>query len=316
MLFKKIFARLQPSDALFFIAAFFCLLPFVSSPIALILGFSLASLGLVPTQFNIAAATKKLLSYSIIGLGFGIHLNEAIEASKQGLGLIVCSIFFTLILGWVVTRLMGLDKKTGHLIASGTAICGGSAIAAVAPAINAKDDEISLALATVFVLNAIALFIFPVIGHLLDMSQHAFGTWAAIAIHDTSSVVGAAGSYGDEALKTATTLKLARALWIIPVAFISALLFKGNSKKISVPFFIVFYCLAIVFAHFVPSLQPAYDMIFAFSKRLLVMCLFLIGSGITINKLRNAGAKPLLLGVILWLAIGGASLAYIEATMV
>lgn len=171
-------------------AALFCLLPFVSSPIALILGFSLASLGLVPTQFNIAAATKKLLSYSIIGLGFGIHLNEAIEANKQGLGLIVCSIFFTLILGWVVTRLMGLDKKTGHLIASGTAICGGSAIAAVAPAINAKDDEISLALATVFVLNAIALFIFPVIGHLLDMSQHAFGTWAAIAIHDTSVLRG------------------------------------------------------------------------------------------------------------------------------
>ena len=208
--------------------------------------------------------------------------------------------------------LLSLDKKTGHLIASGTAICGGSAIAAVSPAINARDDQTSLALATVFVLNAVALFIFPAIGHLLDMSQHAFGTWAAIAIHDTSSVVGAAGSYGDEALKTATTLKLARALWIIPVAFISALLFKGNSKKIAVPYFIVLYCVAILVAHFLPHFQPVYDMIFTASKRLLVVCLFLIGSGITVNKLRNAGPKPMLLGVLLWLAIGSASLIYIE----
>ncbi|KJG17657.1 YeiH family protein [Photobacterium angustum] len=296
----------------FICTALLCLLPIISSPIALILGFLLASFGLVPSQFNIAALTKKLLSYSIIGLGFGIHLNEAIEASKTGLGLIICSIFFTLLLGWIATHFLSLDKKTGHLIASGTAICGGSAIAAVSPAINAKDEQTSLALATVFVLNAVALFVFPAIGHLLDMSQHAFGTWAAIAIHDTSSVVGAAGSYGDEALKTATTLKLARALWIIPVAFISALIFKGNSKKISVPYFIVLYCVAILIAHFLPQFQSVYDMIFVASKRLLVVCLFLIGSGITVNKLRNAGPKPMLLGVLLWLAIGISSLTYIE----
>lgn len=306
------FKRLRPMDAIFICTALLCLLPIISSPIALILGFLLASFGLVPSQFNIATLTKKLLSYSIIGLGFGIHLNEAIEASKAGLGLIICSIFFTLLLGWIATHFLSLDKKTGHLIASGTAICGGSAIAAVSPAINAKDEQTSLALATVFVLNAVALFVFPAIGHLLDMSQHAFGTWAAIAIHDTSSVVGAAGSYGDEALKTATTLKLARALWIIPVAFISALIFKGNSKKISVPYFIVLYCVAILIAHFLPQFQSIYDMIFVASKRLLVVCLFLIGSGITVNKLRNAGAKPMLLGVLLWLAIGISSLIYIE----
>ncbi|PSW73444.1 putative sulfate exporter family transporter [Photobacterium sp. GB-50] len=304
--------RLRPMDAIFICTALLCLLPIISSPIALILGFLLASFGLVPSQFNIAALTKKLLSYSIIGLGFGIHLNEAIEASKAGLGLIICSIFFTLLLGWIATHFLSLDKKTGHLIASGTAICGGSAIAAVSPAINAKDEQTSLALATVFVLNAVALFVFPAIGHLLDMSQHAFGTWAAIAIHDTSSVVGAAGSYGDEALKTATTLKLARALWIIPVAFISALIFKGNSKKIAVPYFIVLYCVAILIAHFLPQFQSVYDMIFTASKRLLVVCLFLIGSGITVNKLRNAGPKPMLLGVLLWLAIGISSLIYIE----
>ncbi|MCW8329426.1 putative sulfate exporter family transporter [Photobacterium sp. SDRW27] len=306
--------KCQSSDYFFFIVALVCLLPFISSPVALILGFSLASLGLVPTQFNLAALTKKLLSYSIIGLGFGIHLDQAIEASKQGLGLIVASIFFTLIIGYLLTKLLRIEQKTGHLIASGTAICGGSAIAAVAPAINARDDQTSLALATVFVLNSIALFVFPALGHLLEMSQHAFGTWAAIAIHDTSSVVGAAGAYGDEALKTATTLKLARALWIIPIAFISALMFKGDSKKIGIPYFIVFYCVAILIAHFIPDLQPIYDQIFNASKRVLVVCLFLIGSGITIQKLRASGFQPLLLGILLWISIGLGSLTYIQLT--
>ncbi|MGF1681482.1 YeiH family protein [Photobacterium minamisatsumaniensis] len=306
------FSRCTKSDYLFIAVALLCLLPFISSPIALILGFTLATLGLVPTQFNLAALTKKLLSYSIIGLGFGIHLDQAVAASQQGFGLIVGSIFFTLVLGFALTKLLRLDKKTGHLIASGTAICGGSAIAAVAPAINARDDQTSLALATVFVLNAIALFIFPVIGHALEMSQHAFGTWAAIAIHDTSSVVGAAGAYGDEALKTATTLKLARALWIIPLALLSALLFKGDRKKISIPYFILFYCLAILVAYALPDFQSIYQQIFTFSKRMLVVCLFLIGSGITVQKLRTAGLQPLLLGIILWMCIGGGSLAYIQ----
>ncbi|GAL02995.1 membrane protein [Photobacterium aphoticum] len=211
----------------------------------------------------------------------------------------------------MLTKVLRIEQKTGHLIASGTAICGGSAIAAVAPAINARDDQTSIALGTVFVLNALALFIFPIIGHFFEMSQHAFGTWAAIAIHDTSSVVGAAGAYGDEALKTATTLKLARALWIIPIAFLSALLFKGDNKKITVPFFIIFYCVAILIAHFLPDFQLFYDMVFTASKRLLVVCLFLIGSGITIQKMRAAGVQPLLLGVMLWFSIGGGSLAYI-----
>ena len=307
---KKLFT-FHKADLPFYLIAIVCFFPIVSSPIALILGFTLASLGLIPGKLNLAGFTKKLLAYSIIGLGFGINLNEAIAASKQGLGIIVSSIFFTLILGTILTRLFKLDVKTGHLIASGTAICGGSAIAAVAPAINARDDQTSLALATVFVLNSIALFIFPALGHLFEMSQHAFGTWAAIAIHDTSSVVGAAGAYGDEALKTATTLKLARALWIIPIAFLSALMFKGDSKKIAVPYFIVFYCLAIAIAHYLPQFSDLYNLVFSASKRLLVVCLFLIGSGITVQKLRASGAKPLVLGVLLWVAIGGSSLTYI-----
>lgn len=175
---------------------------------------------------------KKLLSYSIIGLGFGISLSEALKATSSGIGLIMTTIFATLFLGTWVAMKIGLDKKTGYLISSGTAICGGSAIAAVSPAINANANQTGLALATVFILNSIALFVFPIIGHALHMDQHTFGMWAAIAIHDTSSVVGAAGSYGEEALKVATTLKLARALWIIPVAFLSAWYFGKGSKKL------------------------------------------------------------------------------------
>ncbi|MGL5397875.1 MAG: YeiH family protein, partial [Shewanella sp.] len=217
MNFSSIFSQLKDPHRLIFIcAALLCLTPFMSSPMALVLGFTLASLGWVPKDWNIAALTKKLLSYSIIGLGFGINLTAAIEASSHNLGLIIGSIIFTLILGFIVTRALKFDPITGHLIASGTAICGGSAIAAVAPAVNAKADQTATALACVFVLNSVALFLFPALGHLLNMSQYDFGVWSAIAIHDTSSVVGAASAYGDEALKTATTIKLARALWIIP----------------------------------------------------------------------------------------------------
>ncbi|MDO6707028.1 YeiH family protein [Photobacterium sp. 1_MG-2023] len=293
---------------LFWLCAVACLLPVVNSPVALILGFSLATLGLVPTDFPVAALTKKLLSTAIVGLGFGIQLDVAIEASQSGLGLIIASIVVTLLMGTLLTRWFSLDPKTGHLIASGTAICGGSAIAAVSPAIQANSHQTSLALATVFILNAIALFLFPTIGHLLDLSQHEFGLWAAIAIHDTSSVVGAAGAYGDEALKTATTLKLARALWIIPLAFLSALMFSGKERKITIPLFIVFYCVAILTAHWLPQFSLIYQEIFAFSKRVLVVCLFLIGAGITVQKLRAAGAKPLILGGILWTVISAGSL--------
>ena len=309
------FSKWQKRDFIFFSLALLCLTPVISSPIALVLGFSLVTLGLVPESLDINRLTKKLLSYSIIGLGFGINLDQAIDASKGGLGLIITSIGSTLILGWILTKILRMDQKTGHLIASGTAICGGSAIAAVAPAINAKSDQTSLALATVFVLNSVALFVFPLIGHLLNMSQHAFGVWSAIAIHDTSSVVGAASAYGEEALMTATTLKLARALWIIPVAFISALLFKGNSKKITIPFFILFYCLAIVTAHFLPAFSSFYQGIFTAAKQTLVLCLFLIGCGITIKKIKAAGIKPLMLGVLLWVVIGSGSLLYIQLIM-
>ncbi|NKF52029.1 putative sulfate exporter family transporter [Shewanella sp. WXL01] len=299
---------------LFFALALACLLPAISSPIALLMGFTLASLGLVPDNLDLAKWTKKLLAYSIVGLGFGINLPEAIAASRDNIGLIIGSIIFTLVLGYGLTRLMKLEQKTGHLISCGTAICGGSAIAAVAPAINAKNDQTAVALACIFLLNSVALFVFPTLGHAFNLSEYDFGVWSAIAIHDTSSVVGAAAAYGDEALKTATTVKLARALWIIPIALLSAVAFGGDRSKIAIPYFIGFYCLAIAIAYFLPQGQAVYEVAFNASKRILIVCLFLIGAGITVKKMRANGPKPLLLGVLLWFAIGASSLAYILMT--
>lgn len=299
------------TDLLFLVLGLLCLTPLISSPVALVLGFTLATLGFVPSYVNLGKVTKKMLAYSIVGLGFGINLDQAIAATSEGFGLIVTSIFATLILGWLLTRAFNINKKIGYLISAGTAICGGSAIAAITPAINAKNDQTSLALATVFILNSVALFIFPVIGHLLAMTQYEFGVWSAIAIHDTSSVVGAASAYGSEALLTATTLKLARALWIIPVAFISALIFKGDSKKITIPFFILFYCVAIIVAYLLPQFDEQFNLIFLASKQVLVLCLFFIGAGITVQKVRDAGLKPLMLGVLLWIVISVSSLTYI-----
>lgn len=300
-----------PKSLTFWLALVLCLAPFISSPIALVIGFLLASLGLVPKEFELAKVTKKLLAYSIVGLGFGIQFQQALAVTSKGIGLIVATIFGTLFIGWWVAKWMGLNKETGYLISSGTAICGGSAIAAVSPAIKANDEQIGLSLATVFVLNSIALFIFPVIGHALNLDQSTFGTWAAIAIHDTSSVVGAASSYGEEALTTATTLKLARALWIIPVALFSALLFRNESKKITIPYFIFFYCAAIAVSDLMPQFEVIYQGIFELAKRALVVCLFLIGCGISVEKLKSAGPKPLLFGVTLWVLISTTSLAWL-----
>ncbi|EDP57341.1 putative sulfate exporter family transporter [Vibrio sp. AND4] len=297
-------------------ALLFCLTPFVSSPIALVIGFLLASFNLVPSEFPIASFTKSLLSYSIIGLGFGIHFEQALAVTSDGIGLIIATIMGTLVIGMMIAKAIKLERTTAYLIASGTAICGGSAIAAVAPAIKAKDEQIGLALATVFVLNSLALFIFPVIGHALGLDQHTFGTWAAIAIHDTSSVVGAASAYGEQALTTATTLKLARALWIIPVALISAVIFsRGNGEdgksKLVIPYFIFWYCAAIAFSDFFPQLEVVYQGIFTIAKQALVVCLFLIGCSISVSKLKSAGAKPLMFGVTLWILISTTSLAWL-----
>ncbi|EHY1012434.1 putative sulfate exporter family transporter [Vibrio vulnificus] len=303
----------------FIFALLLSLSPWVSSPTALVLGFLLASTGLVPLQLPISTYTKKLLSYSIIGLGFGIQFQQAIAVTSDGIGLIVVTIAGTLLLGFLVAKVIKLETTTAYLISAGTAICGGSAIAAVAPAIKAKDQQIALALATVFVLNSLALFIFPVIGHALALDQQTFGTWAAIAIHDTSSVVGAASAYGEQALTTATTLKLARALWIIPVALLSAILFaRGNGeegkRKLVLPYFIFWYCAAIAFSDLFPQFESVYQGIFSVAKQALVVCLFLIGCSISVEKLKSAGAKPLIFGLSLWVVISTTSLSWLLLT--
>ncbi|WP_102523918.1 YeiH family protein [Vibrio tapetis] len=295
----------------FFIAAAFCFTPWASSPTALVLGFLLANLGFVPSNVPLSQITKKLLAYSIVGLGFGIQLDQAIAVTSDGIGIILTTIIGTLLFGWFLTKKMGIEQKTGYLISAGTSICGGSAIAAVSPAIKANDEQMGLALATIFVLNSVALFIFPVIGFALGLDQHTFGTWAAIAIHDTSSVVGAASAYGEEALKTATTLKLARALWIVPVAFVSSIIFSSGSKKITIPYFILFYCAAILFSDALPQCSDIYNGIFSVSKQALVLCLFFIGCNISVSKVRSAGPKPLVFGVTLWVLISCLSLGWL-----
>jgi len=310
---------------IFLFVGLLCITPLISSPVALILGFLMALAGFVPAHVNLGVLTKKLLAICIVGLGFGIQLGSAIEASLDNLGLILVSIVATLIAALMLTRAMSVDTKTGYLIGSGTAICGGSAIAGVAPAIEARNEQIAIAIACVFVLNSIALIVFPVLGRLLGLDEYTFGVWAAIAIHDTSSVVGAAEAFGDDALITATTVKLARALGIIPLVILSAVVYsrltqqptnegspgETSKPKVTVPLFIVFYVVAILIAHFIPQGEAVYDVVFTIARNLLVLCLYLIGASMTIAKMKAAGFRPMLIAVILWIGIGAGSLAWL-----
>ena len=219
----------------------------VTPPVALFLGLAFAlTCGQAFPVFN-KKASKYLLQYAVVGLGFGMNLHASLASGKEGMEFTVLSVAGTLLIGWFIGRkCMKINRNTSYLISSGTAICGGSAIAAVGPVLKAKDSEMSVALGTIFILNAIALFLFPAVGHALGMSQEDFGTWAAIAIHDTSSVVGAGAAYGEEALRIATTIKLTRALWIIPVALITSFIFKSKGQRISIPWFIFFFILAML----------------------------------------------------------------------
>lgn len=252
-----------------------------------------------------------LLQYAVVGLGFGMNLQASLAAGKEGIVFTIVSVIGVMLLGVFLTKKMKIDEKTGYLISAGTAICGGSAIAATAPVMNAKEHTISVALGTVFILNAIALFIFPPIGHWLDMTQQQFGTWAAIAIHDTSSVVGAGEVYGAEALQVATTVKLTRALWIIPMALVTSYIFKAKDQKISIPWFILFFVLAMILNTYAPLPQMVNDVIGFLSKKGLTVTLFLIGSGLSLGVIKEVGIKPLILGVALWVIIGVSSLAVI-----
>ncbi|WP_232341662.1 YeiH family protein [Hymenobacter ginkgonis] len=286
----------------------FCLTPWASPPIALALGLVLAQTVGNPFTTHTKAFTHKLLQFSVIGLGFGMNAHAAVQAGKEGILFTVVSIFGTLFLGYFVGKWLGLGKHVVHLISCGTAICGGSAIAAIGPVLRAKDEEMSVGLGTVFVLNAIALFAFPPIGHALHMSQNQFGLWCAIAIHDTSSVVGAAAAYGNQALEVATTVKLARALWIIPVAIGTAMIFKQKGVKIKIPYFIFGFILAMLVNTFVPAAKPLGPVMVNLAKIGLTVTLFFIGAGLSAKVVKSVGIKPYVLGVLLWVVISTASL--------
>lgn len=288
----------------------------VTPPVALFLGLAFAlTCGQAFPVFN-KKASKYLLQYAVVGLGFGMDLHASLASGKEGMEFTVLSVAGTLLIGWFIGRkCMKINRNTSYLISSGTAICGGSAIAAVGPVLKAKDSEMSVALGTIFILNAIALFLFPAVGHAIGMSQEDFGTWAAIAIHDTSSVVGAGAAYGEEALRIATTIKLTRALWIIPVALITSFIFKSKGQRISIPWFIFFFILAMLLnTYLLGSSETGIaigNAINGFARKILTITLFFIGASLSRDVLKSVGARPLLQGILLWAAISFSTLAYI-----
>lgn len=285
----------------------------VTPPVVLFIGLVFALLcGQAYPTFN-KNISKKLLQYSVIGLGFGMNLQASLASGKEGMFFTIISVIGTLLIGMFIgCKVLKLNRNTSYLISSGTAICGGSAIAAVGPIIKAKDTDMSMALATVFILNAIGLFLFPALGHWLGLSQQEFGTWAAIAIHDTSSVVGAGAAYGEEALQVATTIKLTRALWIIPLALVTSVIFRSDGKKISIPWFILFFIVAMLINTYLLTDYPEVGKFIAdIARKGLIITMFFIGASLSVDVIKSVGIRPLLQGILLWIIISAASLAYI-----
>ncbi len=261
-------------------------------------------------EFNHKTITF-LLQFSVVGLGFGMNASNAFSAGKEGFVLTIASIFSTLIFGFLLGKWLKTERKTSHLISCGTAICGGSAIAAISPVIKSNENQTSIALGVIFILNSIALFAFPFIGHQLGLSQKDFGLWCAIAIHDTSSVVGAANKYGAEALQIATTVKLARALWIIPISLLTAVIFKNKNSKIKIPYFIGLFILAMLLNSYVPKVSVFAPYVVNVAKIGLTITLFLIGATLNITTLKSVGVKPLWQGIFLWIFIAALALGSI-----
>lgn len=306
---KKFLERsITTREVIFLLAFIFCLSPLITPPIALLMGLVIAQFIGHPYLHLNHKATHILLQVSVVGLGFGMNVHSAMQAGREGIVFTIFSIIGTLIIGYFAGRLLKIEKKTSYLISAGTAICGGSAIAAISPVIKAEEKQISVAIGTIFILNSIALFLFPVIGHALHLSQTQFGLWCAIAIHDTSSVVGAASKYGAQSLQIATTVKLARALWIIPVAFLSTLFFKNKGAKVKIPWFIGLFVLAMIANTYLPAVQHYNFYLTNIAKAGLTVTLFLIGCGLSRKVLQSVGFKPLIQGVGLWVLISVAAL--------
>ncbi len=294
----------------FFLPPPLTLTPWASPPAALVAGIAFGLLAKHPYSSETKSATKLLLQASVVGLGFGIDLHRVIQAGSSGLVYTAGGIVFSLAVGSWLGRRLGVPKTTAYLISTGTAICGGSAIAAVGPIIGADSEEMSVSLGTVFLLNSVALLLFPVIGAAVGLSQEQFGYWAALAIHDTSSVVGATVKYGAAAVAVGTTVKLARALWIVPVSLGTAA-FNGSKAKTQWPWFILFFGLAAAVNSYFPAGQGAYRFLVAAARAGLTATLFLIGTGISPATLKKVGVRPLALGLVLWILVATLSLALI-----
>jgi uncharacterized integral membrane protein (TIGR00698 family) len=306
---------LTAAKLIFFICLILAASGYVSPPIALLGGLVYGFTFTHPYQVHARKFSRYLLQASVVGLGFGMNLHEIVHAGRAGFIYTAIGITSSMVLGTLLGMMFRVGGKVSYLITVGTAICGGSAIAAVAPITNAGDEDIAVSLGTVFVLNSIALFIFPMIGGALHLSQSQFGLWAALAIHDTSSVVGATAKYGAEALAIGTTVKLARALWIVPISLITAAVVKSKTK-IKWPWFILFFCLAAVANTYLPVLGPAYLVLYKLGRIGLTVTLFLIGTGLSKATIKQVGARPLLQGVILWAIVAVSTLLAIRSGLI
>jgi uncharacterized integral membrane protein (TIGR00698 family) len=284
----------------------------VTPPLSLACGIFLALTLGNPFETYSQTLSKKLLQLSVIGLGFGMNLTAIFNAGRVGFILTITTILGTLLLGYILGLILKISSNTSLLISSGTAICGGSAIAAVGGVIGADKKDMTVSLGTIFLLNAVALFIFPLIGEYLEMSQNSFGLWSAIAIHDTSSVVGAASKYGDQALEVATSVKLARALFIFPISFVIALSRKKEASSCKFPWFILFFLLVATFCTLFPQGEEYYGWLKIAAKRGLTITLFLIGANLSKDTIKRVGIRPMLQGVILWVCVALASIISIR----
>lgn len=287
----------------------------VSPALALFAGLVFAFVCTMPCpKFN-KKSSKYLLQASVVGLGFGMNFVTAMKSGSEGMMFTIVSVIGVMCFGVLFGYWMHLQRKTAYLISSGTAICGGSAIAAVGPVLKANENEMAVSLGVIFILNAIALFIFPPIGHYFEMTQQQFGIWAAIAIHDTSSVVGAGQAYGPEACEIATLVKCTRALWIIPLAFATMLIFRDKTSKISIPWFIFLFVTAMLVNTYCGVPQEVSATIVYIAKKLLVITLFFIGASLSIKMIKSVGFKPLILAILLWIIIGVSSFFVVKATI-
>lgn len=291
-------------------------LPAATAPVALFVGLLFAFIFPMPfPKFN-KKGSKYLLQASVVGLGFGMSVTEALKSGGQGMMFTIVSVIGVMVLGVMIGYWMHLNRKTSYLISAGTAICGGSAIAAVGPVLRANDEEMAVSLGVIFILNAVALFIFPPMGRYFGMTDPQFGTWAAIAIHDTSSVVGAGDAFSPAACEIATVIKCTRALWIIPLAFVTMFLFRDkNSAKISIPWFILLFVLAMIVNTYLGLPEELSTTIVYVAKKLLVVTLFFIGASLSLATVKKVGVRPLLLAVLLWIVIGVVSFFVVTMTM-